>query len=123
MHKVRSPRLGPRPDMPGSVPLEFDEEDEDFLDYDNRLGAQGGDSISRSTSRGEDGSAASVSTPSTGAIPLDNVADDLWHRWSAEDKLIVDEAEQFDDIVGFLDEEQTPKIHAEKAERNRCQAM
>ena len=77
MHNVRPPQLGPRPDMPGSVSLEFDE-DEDFLNYDNRLGVQGGDSISRSTSRGEDGSAASVSTPSTGAIPLDNVADYLW---------------------------------------------
>ena len=47
MHKVRSPWLGLRSDVSGSVPLEFDEEDEDFLDHDNRLGVHGDDSISR----------------------------------------------------------------------------
>jgi hypothetical protein len=122
MHKVRSPRLGPRSDVSGSVPLEFDEEDEDFLDRDNRLGVHGDDSISRSTSRGEGDSGASVSTPSTSAVPLDD-ADDLWHGWNTEDKLAIDEAEQFDDVVGFLDEEQTPKIHAERTERSRRRAM
>jgi hypothetical protein len=105
--------------MSGSVPLEFDEEDEDFLNYDSRLGVHGNDSVSRSTSRGEGDSGASVSTPSTSAIPLDSEADDLWNGWNAEDKLIVDEAEQFDDVVGLLDEEQTPQIHAERIKRRR----
>jgi hypothetical protein len=123
IHKVRSPRLGPRYDVPGSVALEFDEEDEDFLDNSSRLGIHDDDSISRSTSRGEGDSGASVSTPSTSAVPLDDETDDLWHGWNTEDKLAVDEAEQFDDVVGFLDEEQTPKIHAERTERNRRRAV
>ena len=124
MHKVRSPRLGPRSDVSGSVPLEFDEEDEDFLNHDDdRLDVPGDDSISRSTSRGEGDSGASVSTPSTSAVPLDEEADDLWHGWNTEDKLAIDEAEQFDDVVGFLDEEQTPKIRAERSERNRRRAI
>jgi len=50
------PRLGPRSDVSGSVPLEFDEEDEGFLHRGNRLDVPGDDSISRSTSRGEDDS-------------------------------------------------------------------
>jgi len=54
---------------------------------------------------------------------LDDETDDLWHGWNMEDKLAVDEAEQCDDVVGFLDEEQTPKIHAERTERNRRRAV
>jgi hypothetical protein len=123
MHKARSPRLGPRPDVSGSVPLEFDEEDEDFLNRHSRVDVLGHDSISRSTSRGEGDSGASMSTPSTGAVPLDDDADDLWQGWNAEDKLAIDEAEQFDDVIGFLDEEQTPKIHAERTKKSRRRAM
>lgn len=123
MHKVRSPQLGPRSDVSGSVPLEFDEEDEDFLNRDNRLQVHGDESMSRSTSRGEGDSGASVSTPSTSAVPLDDDGDDSWHGWNAEDKLAIDEAEQFDDVVGFLDEEQTPKIHAERTKRSRRRAV
>jgi hypothetical protein len=121
IHKVRSPQLGPRPDMSGSVPLEFDEEDEEFLDRDSRLNAH--NTVSRSTSRGEGDSGASVSTPSTSAIPLDDEVDDLWHGWNSEDKLAIDEVEQFDDVVGFLDEEQTPRIQAERTKRNRRRAL
>jgi len=122
MHKVRSPRLGPRYDVSGSVPLEFDEEDEDFLNRTDRLGVRG-DSISRSTSRGEGDSGASASTPSTSAIPLDDDEDDLLHGWNTEDKLAIDEAEQFDDVVGFLDEEQPSMVRAERSERSRRRAM
>jgi hypothetical protein len=79
----------------------------------NRLGIHDDDSISRSTSRGEGDSGASASTPFTSsAVPLDE-ADDLWLGWNIEDKFAIDEAGQFDDVVGFL-EEQTPKIRAEK---------
>lgn len=99
--------------------LEFDEENEDFLTRDNRLDVPGNDAISRSTSRGEGDSGASVSTPSTSAVPLDDGVDDLWHGWNTEDKLAIDEVEQFDDVVGFLDEEQTPKIRGERIERSR----
>ena len=123
MYKVRSPQLGPRSDVSGSVPLEFDEEDEEFLDRDSRLGVHGHGIMSRSTSRGEGDSGASVSTPSTTAIPLDDEVDDLWHGWNTEDKLAIDEVEQFDDVVGFLDEEQTPSIQAERVKRNRRRKM
>lgn len=122
MHRVRSPRLGPRSDASGSVPLEFDEEDEDFLNRDSHQGVHSYESASRSTSRGE-GSGASISTPSTTALPLDDEADDLWQGWTTEDKQAIDEAEQFDDVVGFLDEEQTPQIHADKTKRSRRRAV
>lgn len=116
MHKVRSPVLGPRSDISGSVPLEFDEED--FLDRgENHLRVRE-DSFSRSNSRG-DGSAASISTPSTSAAPLEDEVEDSW-GWNAEDKPLVDEAEQFDDVVGFLDEEQPrPIVHKETKKGRR----
>ncbi|KAI0693476.1 hypothetical protein BC835DRAFT_1071237 [Cytidiella melzeri] len=100
--KVRSPRLLPRSgdSVSTSVPLEFDEEDEDFLSLD--VAAK--DSDSRATSR----EGASVSTPSTGIEPLpaENEGDTSWEGWSNEDKQAVDEVEQFDDIgVGYMDEE------------------
>jgi hypothetical protein len=124
MHKVRSPRLGPRSDVSGSVPLEFDEEDKDYLNRNGRLGVHDDGSISRSASRGEGDSGASVSTPSTSAVPLDDdEVDDLWHGWNTEHKLAIDGAEQFDDVAGFLDEEQTPRIHAERTQRNRRRTM
>ena len=59
MHKVYSPRLGPRSDVSGSVPLEFDKEGEDYLNRNDRLGVHDEGSISRSTSRGEGDSSAS----------------------------------------------------------------
>jgi hypothetical protein len=40
-----------------------------------------------------------------------------------EEKLAIDKAAQFDNIVGFLDEEQTPKIYAERTQRSRWWAM
>jgi hypothetical protein len=105
-----APQHGPRHDVSGSVPLKFDEEDEDFLNRDGRLGVHSGSSISRSALRGEGDSAASVSTPSTSALPLDDEAEDvLWDGWNMQDKLVIDEAEQFDDVLGFLDEEQNTK--------------
>lgn len=116
MHKVRSPVLGPRSDISGSVPLEFDEED--FLDRgENHLHARD-DSFSRSNSRGE-GSAASISTPSTNAAPLEEEVEDSW-GWNKEDKQLIDEVEQFDDVVGFLDEEQPhPVVHKERKKKGR----
>jgi hypothetical protein len=121
INKARSPRLRPRPDssMSASVPLEFDEEDEDFLSRDT-LDVPGLDrdaeSGSRDTSRGGADSGASISTPATSTHPLDEddsaKVDDAWNGWSSEDKLAVEEAERFDNIsvVGFLGEEQTPVV-------------
>jgi hypothetical protein len=117
INRVRSPRLRPYPDsnMSTSVPLEFDEEDEDFISRDTLdIPDRDGESGSRGTSRGVD-SGASPSTPATSTHPLDDEDEDgldqerdAWNGWSAEDKAAVEEAERFDDIsvVGFLHEEQ-----------------
>jgi hypothetical protein len=119
-NRVRSPRLRPHPDstMYASVPLEFDEEDEDFVGRDTLdIPDRGGESGSRGTSRGGVESGASGSTPATSTHPLDDEdasVSQLDHEpdasdgWSSEDKAAVEEAERFDDIsvVRFLDEEQ-----------------
>ena len=119
--KARSPRLSARSDaaMSTSVPLEFDEEDEDFLSKDVLAPPLEGEteadvisrSVSASTGTGTGGgdSGASISTPSTNIDPLPIEEDDgeqSWQGWGIEDKQAVEDAERFDDItVGFLDEE------------------
>ncbi|TFK32507.1 hypothetical protein BDQ12DRAFT_692387 [Crucibulum laeve] len=131
IHKVRSPVLVPRSDnsIPGPVPLEFDEEDEDFLSRDG-LDVPGGDGIARSRtmSRGGDSadSAPSISTPATDTHVLDNgllqsVDDEMWDGWDREDKPVIEEAERFDDIsaVGFLDEEHASMMQAAAKKRSR----
>ncbi|KAJ7637387.1 hypothetical protein DFH06DRAFT_655538 [Mycena polygramma] len=142
---ARSPPTQPRKggdDVEASMPLEFDEEDEDFA-----LPAAGGedvflrvhadreddDALSATTSRNGEGSVPSVSTPATSAraledeeridLDLDGGAEGEWHGWATEDKLAVEEAERFDDIsvVGFLDEEQAA-MQAEAARRKGAAA-
>ncbi len=136
--KARSPKLSARRDsaVSGSgealsVPLEFDEEDEDFLVKDSQplTREHGGpveveaDVVSRSVSTGVETapsstSAASVSTPSTSLEPLpaehtldglgegEGDEDQMWSGWGPEEQQAVEDAERFDDItVGFLDEE------------------
>jgi hypothetical protein len=127
--EIRKARSPPRPSggggggdgVSGHVPLEFDEEDEDFTggrmligeleSYDDR-----GDT--RTTSRGDIDSGISLSTPSTNAVTLEDDEDDgVWQGWGPEDKQAIDDAEQFDDIssvVGFLDEEHASMVQAEK---------
>ncbi|KAJ6630038.1 hypothetical protein B0H10DRAFT_1984799 [Mycena sp. CBHHK59/15] len=120
-----------------SVPLAFDEEDEDFVvppsgdDVYLRVHAdrEDDDALSATTSRNGEDSAASISTPATSSHPLED--DDRldvgvgmegeWHGWAAEDTQAVEEAERFDDIsvVGFLDEEQA----AMQAEAERRKAV
>ncbi|EMD31859.1 hypothetical protein CERSUDRAFT_119431 [Gelatoporia subvermispora B] len=109
--KVRSPRLAARPDndLSASVPLEFDEEDEEFAIHHMHPETLEERVISRSTSRGEGDSAASVSTPSTNLdpLPVEEDGGDVWQGWDPEDQRAVEDAERFDDItVGFMDEEQ-----------------
>ncbi|KAJ7712437.1 hypothetical protein B0H16DRAFT_1624929 [Mycena metata] len=127
-------------DVDASVPLEFDEEDEDFAVPPNtgadevflRVHAdrEDDDALS-STSRNEE-SVASISTPATSAHPLEDeermemdldAGEGEWHGWAPEDKLAVEEAEGFDDIsvVGFLDEEQAA-MQAEAARRKNVAA-
>jgi len=112
IHKVRSPPLKPQPDsaVSGPVPLEFDEDDEDFA-FHPRLGLHNDDDGSHSpgTSRGERDSGVSISTPASSTIPLEE-GDGMWQGWGPEDKQAIEDAERFDDIsvVGFLDEEQAP---------------
>ncbi|KAI0915567.1 hypothetical protein AcV5_003752 [Taiwanofungus camphoratus] len=118
--KVRSPRLAPRMDdgLSASVPLEFVEEDEDFMG--GNLPAQGvdDDAISRSLSRGEVDSGESISTPSTNFEPLpvdDDLNGDVWQGWEPEDQQAIEDAERFDDItVGFMDEEHASMREVEK---------
>ncbi|KAH0839378.1 hypothetical protein J3R83DRAFT_75 [Lanmaoa asiatica] len=62
-------------------PLEFDEQEEDF-----------GEGIPVGEGDGEGG----------------GDGEDLWHAWSEEDGLAVDEAERFDDVLGIMDEDQVP---------------
>ncbi|KAF8172576.1 hypothetical protein K438DRAFT_178568 [Mycena galopus ATCC 62051] len=141
---VRSPSarksVGRGDDVEASVPLEFDEEDEDFAapgvgDEEEvflRVHADREDDDALSTtSRNGGESVASISTPATSAHPLedeqrmeqldldvDTTTEGEWAGWGAEDKQAVEEAERFDDIsvVGFLDEEQAA-MQAEAARR------
>ena len=46
----------------------------------------------------------------------------MWHRSNIEDKLAIEE-EQFDDVVGFADEEQIPIIESERINKRRRRAM
>ena len=120
--KTRSPRLvATRPDASDhpSVPLEFDEEDEDFLVRDAApLDAAAAEAVSRSVSASTGtgtgtgagtGASAGMSTPNIDIEPLPVEHDEgeqPWQGWGPEDKQAVEDAERFDDItVGFLDEE------------------
>ncbi|KAF9444278.1 hypothetical protein P691DRAFT_837881 [Macrolepiota fuliginosa MF-IS2] len=108
------------------VPLEFDEEDEDFLGVSRgdvplgttRVGAESGMS----------GTSVSVNDADA-APPTPNMAvtmEDLWKGWESQEfGQAVEEMERFDDIsvVGFLDEEhQTEKEAWEREERERAAA-
>ncbi|KAH0589923.1 hypothetical protein H2248_000113 [Termitomyces sp. 'cryptogamus'] len=125
--KVRSPGLRPSTGggsgggggMSESVPLEFDEEDEDFVcEAGGMLGDGRGGVAFTSSSRDGDadvdsvsGSGPSVSTPATSEDDWDRkmeTREDAWGGWSENDRRAVEEVERFDDIdvVGLLDEEQ-----------------
>ena len=69
-------------DGEGPVPLEFDEQDEEF-----------GEGVPEGEVEGEGD-------------------EDLWRVWSEEDRLAVDEAERFDDVLGIMDEDQVPATPA-----------
>jgi hypothetical protein len=98
--RVRSPRLTGQHDVTAEVPLEFGEEDEDFvLSYD-----RGGVIPSR-----DDGVSVSVSTPSSGPVDAEERKDnDTWPNWGVGVPDGEDLGEQFHEIsvVGFMDEEQ-----------------
>ena len=124
-HKARSPQLVPRSDssLSGPVPLEFDEEDEDFLSRDSaalEIPLLPGDEGTTTREPSRDGGAsaadsASIITPASSsthqlldADVVGTVDEEIWHGWDQEDKLAVEEAEQFDDIavVGYQAEAQ-----------------
>jgi len=146
MHRHRAARLSPPPlrdgegSIAGSVPLEFDEEDEDFVigPRDIFEPAELSRSHNTTTSRGPADSVESLSTPATSAHTLDEEevsvevkeegeggkqeGEEIWHGgWSSEDAQAVEEAERFDDIsvVGFLDEEQASMRAAEAENEKR----
>ncbi|TFK84177.1 hypothetical protein K466DRAFT_527701 [Polyporus arcularius HHB13444] len=123
--KARSPRLVARRDDQGAsavpVPLEFDEEDEDFLVRDGEsTGAVAvavphvfsqeveaeTDVISRSASTST--GTGVLSTPNMEPLPVEPGEGDegAWTGWGLEEQQAVEDAERFDDItVGFMDEE------------------
>ena len=123
IHKVRSPPLKARLDnsMSGPVPLEFDEEDEDFGSRP-RLGVRSQDHDDdypdlHNSSVSKQNSGILMSTPAPSTIPLDSgEGDEMWQGWGPEDNEAIEDAERFDDIsvVGFLDEEQASMIQGEK---------
>ncbi|RPD54134.1 hypothetical protein L226DRAFT_312631 [Lentinus tigrinus ALCF2SS1-7] len=133
--KARSPKLAARRDeAASSVPLEFDEEDEDFLIKDGGgPSASSGvvphafppaleqeaeteaDVVSRSASTSTGTGTGVVSTPSTTnmeplpaepGMAMGEGEEDAWSGWGLEEQQAVEDAERFDDItVGFMDEE------------------
>lgn len=124
INKAKSPRLKPMQSLgsgrtsPSWAPIEFDEEDEDFLlSHEDSAQEPGptaeGDATSRSTSR--DG--ASILTPlSIQPDFFDSLDNDYGGNegfedergWSKEDRQAVEDAERFFDIsaAGLMDEEQ-----------------
>ncbi|KAJ3997637.1 hypothetical protein F5050DRAFT_1568895 [Lentinula boryana] len=110
INKARSPQLLPSSDssLSASVPLEFDEEDEDFLSHE--AGRYRSHGISQPMSPGEH---CQGTDDMDMFMPEGSLLDeerDQWPGWVGEDRKAVEEAETFDDIsaVGFMDEE----IHA-----------
>ena len=115
--KARSPRLVPvRWD--DSVPLEFGEEDEDFVVKDSARapeeGVVGVEVMSRSTSMATAATSTSATEDLDGDVagsnmvplPIDQDDGQVWQGWDPEDQQAVEDAERFDDItVGFMDEE------------------
>ena len=101
--RVRRPRLTAQHDV-NAVPLEFWEEDEDFvLSYRGDGG----------TSSRDDGVSVSVSTPSSGPVDAEERKDNdgNWPNWRVTDLTVPDGEdlrEQFQEfsVVGFMDEEQ-----------------
>lgn len=101
-----------------AVPLEFEDDDEDFLS----VGGRGGDdsaqhdddglSLGTGTSAG-DRSAGGTAPPTTppsahGALPqVEGTGDEAWAGWDTQDAQAIEDAERFDDIVvGYMDEDQ-----------------
>ncbi|KAF5364610.1 hypothetical protein D9758_005561 [Tetrapyrgos nigripes] len=122
INRVRSPQLAPSDNsLAASVPLEFEEEDEDFLDR----GHADSDAATASTSMKHAVSPPAPEEPSSttpesnrlspGEDTPNDDADDAFEGWVGQDQQAVDELEAFDHIsaVGFLDEEQEMQAQAQ----------
>lgn len=104
INKVRSPHLLPRTEgaggssSPGLVPLEFDEEDEDFL-------SRGNEDLEDSN-RDLESTIVPVPDPPQ-AIVRDDASDDVSSGWDLQDRQAIEEEERFHDLVvpGLMDEE------------------
>jgi hypothetical protein len=125
INRAKSPRLKPRQSLgsgvtsPSWAPIEFDEEDEDFmLSHEDPAQEPGpaadGGATTRSTSR--DG--ASILTPLSTQPDFFDLLDNDYdgqgnledeRGWSQEDRQAVEDAERFFDIsaAGLMDEEQS----------------
>ncbi|KIL63308.1 hypothetical protein M378DRAFT_79902 [Amanita muscaria Koide BX008] len=104
INKVRSPHLLPRTEgaggssSPGLVPLEFDEEDEDFL-------SRGNEDL-EDLNRDLESTIVPVPDPPQ-AIVRDDDASDVSSGWDLQDRQAVEDEERFHDLVvpGLMDEE------------------
>jgi len=125
IHKARSPPPTSRlnSNMGGRVPLEFDEEDEDFLTREpypvpppHTLEEEEESVLARSVDRMQEPLTASLSIPSSHLQPLEPEGEEMWAGWGSEDKQAIEDAERFDNIsvTGFLDEEQAAIVQQAK---------
>ncbi|THU96949.1 hypothetical protein K435DRAFT_858103 [Dendrothele bispora CBS 962.96] len=121
INKVRSPRLPATSDssIPTSVSLEFDEEDEDFLDrnndYPDVATARADVKHSVSPPATDDGTTSSTLESNDLSPGEDTSNDNAFEGWVGQDQLAGEELESFDHIsaVGFLDEEQEMQAQAQ----------
>lgn len=121
MQRARSPRsptyISPR--TQDSVPLEFDEMEEDFV-LDGSAPAVGSHDVDELDDDQVPRSAHSQSPSNRDSTPEEQpvtpTTADVWEGWESADKKIIDDAERFDDItvVGFLEEEQEELMEAQK---------
>ena len=96
--------------------MEFDEEDEDFWEVGLALcwtrqyplpKQREGSSASRGTSRDDGVSVDSSLSASSASVNMDNdavgtVDGDIWQGWDYQDKMVIKEAEHFDDISAVV---------------------
>lgn len=137
INKVKSPRLKPTQPLgsgvtpPNWAPIEFDEEDEDFLlPTQDPVQESGGITDGGATSRNTFRDGASILTPlPTQPDFFDSLDNDYGGRenfedergWSPEDRQAVEDAERFFDIsaAGLMDEEQSASGMLPELEKNK----
>ncbi|KAF9527640.1 hypothetical protein CPB83DRAFT_895045 [Crepidotus variabilis] len=128
MHRVRSPQLNARSDsaMSASVPLEFDEEDEDFLSTNVVDQLPTSREASRNVANLASVSKVSITANTSTQRLMDadvigTVDEEMFDGWDRDDHQAIDEAEQFDNFAtaDYLTEERTSLPVPEKKGKKR----